>query len=468
LAVGAGVLAALAWRGLAELPNAGGVHMDRVVVLAVAAVSLAIGVVIGLLPAFAAGSPSLVQPLADGNRSRTDGRAAAFFRRGLVVTEIALSVVLLVGAALLLSSFRHLLSLDTGFTATRVTTGTIFPPPSRYPDARSVITLTNRVLDAVREIPGVEAAGSTTNIALSGFASPATVVAADRRGEPDEAPLVPSIVGISPGYFAAMGTPIVRGRDISEHDTATSAPVAIVDERLATRLWRAADPIGQAIFRGDAGPYTIVGLVRDVRFESLSARAESIGAAYFPQSQGPGLSRLRWLAVKTSTDRAVVGEIRAALARLDPDLPLADVQTMEERTSRSLLPQSLALSLAALFGLVALFLSVLGIYGVLAYVVARRTREIGIRLALGSSVAGIFRLVFAEGFALTALGLALGLAGALAVGRTLRAELVGVQPSDPAIVFPVALLAGGVALIACLGPAVRATHVNPRDVLAEP
>jgi ABC-type antimicrobial peptide transport system permease subunit len=292
-------------------------------------------------------------------------------------------------------------------------------------------------------------------------------MAAERRNENEGAPLVPSIVGVTPGYFATMGTPIVRGRDFDDSDTAASTRVAVVDESLAARLWPDTDPIGRAIFRGDAGPYTVVGVVRDVRFEGLAARAESIGAAYFPHGQGPGLSRLRWIAIRTANDAPIAREVRTVLARIDPDLPLADVQTMTERTARSLVPQSLAMGLATLFGLVALFLSVLGIYGVLAYVVARRTREIGIRMALGGTVAGIFQLVFREGLTLVAAGLLVGLAGALVSGRTLQGQLVGVQSTDPIVLGTVTVLTGVVGLLACVAPAVRAARVQPVDVLAE-
>jgi predicted permease len=467
IVVGSAILRVLASTGLEHLPNAGHVQMDPVVILVIGTASLLVGTLMGLVPSIAAGSVIRSHPLADSSRSKTDGRAATLFRRGLVVTQIALSVVLLIGAALLLSSFRHLLRLDTGVTATRVTTATIFPPPSRYPDAASVVDLSNRLLDGVRAIPGVEAAGMTTNIALSGFASPATVVAAERRNETDGAPLVPSIVGVTPGYFATMGTPIVGGRDFEDSDTASSARVAIVDESLAARLWPDADPIGRVIFRGDAGPYTVVGVVRDVRFEGLAARAESIGAAYFPHGQGPGLSRLRWLAVRTTNDAPIAREVRAVLARIDPDLPLADVQTMTERTVRSLVPQSLAMGLATLFGVVALFLSVLGIYGVLAYVVARRTREIGIRMALGGTVGSIFQLVFREGLTLVAAGLLVGLAGALMSGQTLQGQLVGVQSTDPIVLGTVTLLTGVIGLSACVAPAMRAARVQPVDVLTE-
>jgi predicted permease len=469
VAVGAGILDALAASGMADLPNAARVEMGSTVVIFVGVVSVLVGILIGLMPSTMAGPVTIRQSLAEGSRSGTDGRAARLFRRGLVVTQVALSVVLLIGAALLLTSLRHLLSVDTGFTAARVTTATIFPPPSRYPDTKAIAALSNRLLDRVRAIPGVEAAGITSNVALSGFASPATVSVAGQSPAPGQAAVVPSVVSITPGYFESMGTPLVRGRYFADSDRNTTLPVAIVDERLAARLWPNEDPIGKSLNRGDLGPYTIVGVVRDVRFEGLAEQAESIGAAYFAHTQAPPLPRLRWLAIKTAmASAAIVRDVRTVLHEIDPDLPLSDVQTMTERTSRSLVSRSLAAGLASLFGFVALFLSMLGIYGVLAYVVARRTREIGIRMALGSTVGGIFRLVFREGLTLIAMGLTLGLSGALALGRTFESQLFGVRPNDPVIFAAVAFVAGGIAVSACVVPALRGTRVDAVGVLTEP
>ena len=244
--------------------------------------------------------------------------------------------------------------------------------------------------------------------------------------------------------------------------------VAILDERLAARLWPNQDPIGKGVYRGDAGPYTIVGVVREVRFEGLAERAESIGTAYFPHTQAPPLPRLRWIAVKTAADApSIARAVRRALATIDPDLPLSDIQTMEERTSRSLVSQRLAMGLATPVRAGRVVSVDLGIYGVLAYVVARRTREIGIRMALGSTVRGIFHLVFREGVALIVVGLMLGLAGAVALGRSLQGQLFGVQPTDPVILVTVALVTGGVALLACVAPSLRATRVDPVEVLTE-
>ncbi len=466
VAVAAAILAVLTASGVNNLPNAARVGMDATTIAFVCAICSLVGVLIGLVPATTLRGVAINRVLADGNRSGTSGRAARLFGRGLVVTQVALSVVLLIGATLLLTSFRHLLRVDAGFTAARVTTATLFPPPSRYPDDRAMSALFDRFLDAVRAIPGVEAAGITSNVALSGFASPATVSPGGDRSAPDEQPVIPSVISVTPGYFEAMATRLVRGRYFETSDRADTMRVAIVDERLAARLWPNEDAIGKAAYRGEAGPYTIVGIVREVRFEGLGEQSASIGTAYFPHTQAPPLPRLRWIAVKTAADlQPVAPAVRRALAAIDPDLPLSDIQTMEERTSRSLVPQRLAMGLATLFGLVALFLSLFGIYGVLAYVVAQRTREIGIRMALGSTVRGVFHLVFKEGLALIVVGLMLGVAGALALGRSLEGQLFGVAPTDPVILGTVALLTGSVALLACVAPSLRATRVDPVEVL---
>jgi predicted permease len=465
LGAGAAILQWLTSAGL--LPGSGDVRIGAPTVGFIAAASVVVGLLVGLAPAVTAGAASLNQVLGDGSRTGTSGRTARLFRRGLVVTQVALSVVLLIAATLLFTSFRHLLGLDAGFTPTGVVTATVFPPPARYPDAASVVTLLEQILDRVRTMPGVEAAGFTSNIALSGFESPASV--SRERSEPDQATVIASVVGITPGYFEAMSTPLVRGRYFAATDRAQASAVAIVDEPLAGRLWPGEDPIGKTIYRGGVGPFTVVGIVRNVRLEGLAGSIESIGTAYFPQAQAPPLRRLRWIAIKSSVQpESIVPSFRSTLLDVDRDLPISDVQTMRERVDHAVAPQRLASSLATMFACVALFLSMLGIYGVLANLVASRTREIAIRMALGSSVRGVFQLVLAEGALLIGAGLALGLAGALWTAGTLQGLVFGVQPTNPRLLAAVASGTGCVALLACIAPARRATRVNPVDVLSEP
>jgi predicted permease len=466
LAVAAGLLQWLSASGLGNLPNASELRIGPVVIAFVAAASAAVGLLIGLAPAWTAGAASLQQVLGEGSRASSGGRRSWLFRRSLVVTQVALSVVLLAAATLLFASLRHLLGIDAGFRSDGVLTATVFPPPSRYQDAEAVVALQDRVLERVRAIPGVRAAGITSNIALSGFESPSSV--SRERSEPSDATVVPSIVAVTPGYFEAMTTPLVRGRSFAPTDRADTLRVAIVDTRLGARLWPGEDPVGKEIYRGGAGPYTVVGVVREVRLEGLTGTIDAIGTAYFPHTQAPPLRRLRWIAINSALEpAAMIRALRSALLEIDPHLPISDVQTMEERTARSLVPQRLTASLASIFAGVALFLSMLGLYGVLSNLVAGRTREIGIRMALGSTVSAVFRLVLGEGVLLIGIGLALGVAGALATARALEGQVFGVRTTDPVLLGAVALATCGVALLACVAPARRATRVNPVQVLAD-
>ena len=470
VAVGRWLLETMSSTAVRNMPNAGAVAMDWTVLAFIAAVSVLIGAFIGLMPAATLGRLNINHALADGSRLGTGGRGTRYFRRTLVVAQVGFSVVLLIGAGLLLTSFRNLLAVDAGFQADQVTTATIFPPPSRYKDQAAIVALSNRLLDSVRRLPGVQAAGITSNIALSGRASPSTVSAADYTPQPGEAGVLPSVVSVTPGYFEAMATRLVRGRYFAESDEEHTLRVAIVDERLAARFWPNANPIGKGLFRGASELYTVVGVVRDVRFESLAGMSQSAGAAYFPHTQAPAIGRLRWIAVKTdATTEAstIVRAVRSAMMQIDADLPLSDIQTMTERTERSVGSQRLAMGLATMFGIVALFLSILGVYGVLAYVVTQRTREIGIRIALGSTPRGIFGLVFTEGLLLIGAGLTLGLGGALAIGRALEGHVYGVRPSDPVVLGAVAISTAIVALLACVAPAHRATRVDAVRVLTD-
>lgn len=467
VAVASAILTTLAAYGLDNLPSGGSIRIDGAVIGFVTLMSALLGLALGIAPAIATGAVRQGATALGGSRTSTASRGLIAFRRSLVVTQVALSIVLLIGAALLVSSFRNLLHVDGGFETEGVVTATIFPPPSRYPDPPAVVAVSNRILDKIREIPGVLAAGLTSNIALSGSSSPSAVTTVP-PGTAGAAALVPSVVAASAGYFEAMRTPLLRGRFFEEGDRAAAAAVAIVDERLASRLWPGADPVGKAIYRGSSGPYTVVGVVREVRLESLAAVTNESGVAYFPHAQAPPMRRLRWLAVKTAGDpAALVRQLQSTLVTIDPDLPLADIQTMSERTSKSLISQRLALTLAGMFGGVALFLSMLGIYGVLNHAVAHRTREFGIRMALGSTVPGIFHLVLREGLLLIGAGVVAGLIAARAAGSALEGQLFGVTAGDPMIAGAVVLAAGAAALAACLGPAIRATRVAPVIVMSE-
>jgi predicted permease len=294
---------------------------------------------------------------------------------------------------------------------------------------------------------------------------------------PEESLIAPNQLVVSPGYFETMGIELVSGRYFECRDDENAPPVVIVDERLANKFWPGQSPLGRRMHRGTGRDLrhtdentrwlTVVGVVRTVRLENLDGSDSPVGAYYFSHPQEPwrGFS----FAIKTEGDPSrLAAPLRAAITGVDPELALFNVQTMTERSELSLSSRRTALLLAGGFGVVALFLSALGIYGVLAYQVTQRRREIGIRVALGSTAAGIVKLVVREGLLLAAAGLALGVGGAFALRQVVENEIYGVGAMDPLVVGCVVLLLGAVALAASVFPARRAIRVQPIRVLNQP
>ena len=282
---------------------------------------------------------------------------------------------------------------------------------------------------------------------------------------------------MTPGYFETMGISLLRGRYFSDQDNERSAPVIIVDEILAKKFWPGADPIGRRMYQPQdindllkTDEHTrwlrVVGVVRSIRQDALDSKTQSVGAYYFPHRQSP--DRFLTFAVRLSTDpESATRAIRSKIAAIDPEMAVFDVKSMSRRADLSLSSRRAAMALALAFGGLALFLAAIGIYGVLAYLVTQRRREIGIRVALGSTGAGIVRLVFREGLLLVGIGLALGVAAAVALRQVVAKELYGVSALDPAVLAAVVALLGGVALLACVVPARRALKVEPVIVLSE-
>jgi len=284
-------------------------------------------------------------------------------------------------------------------------------------------------------------------------------------------------VTASPGYFEAMGISMVRGRAFDDRDTETAPMAVIIDERLARHFWPNRDPIGQRMYtptdinnlmKTDERTrwLNVVGVARDIRLDDLAGNGTPVGVYYFPMAQNP--ERAFTFAIKGTSDLVSVSRaVRSEIAGIDPELALFDLQTMAERTELSMSTRKTPMTLALGFGGLALFLSAIGIYGVLTYLVTQRRREIGIRAALGCSTSGIVKLVLSEGLVLVGIGLVLGVSGAAALRKALENELYGVQPLDPLVIASVTALLGLVALAACLLPARRATQVDPVIVLNE-
>ncbi len=469
--LGAALLRTLNAIGLEHFPRSGEVHMDGTVVLASIALSLSAGLFVGLFPLASVSKIGISDALHEESRTGTTGKKSRSMRQLLVAAQIGFAFALLVGAGLLLASFRLLLQVDPGFNPKGVVTASVFLPHAKYPKGEVLRDFMNRALPAVRAIPGVSVAGATEAIPLGGDHNDSVILAEDYQMKPGESMISPLSMSVTPGYFEAMGIPMVRGRSFDDRDNQNAPRLVIVDERLAQHFWPDRDPIGRRMYLpGDAKDLlkidehtvwlTVVGVARTLRYENLDGSGAPVGAYYFPNSQQPADGFT--FALKTTADPdSVVRALRAEISRLDPDLAVFDVHTMSERIDLSLSSRRTSMLLANAFGGVALFLASLGIYGVLAYLVAQRTREIGIRVALGSTSAGILRLVLREAFELVAIGLILGVAGAASLQRAVASEIYGVRPLDPLVLASVMALLAIVALAACSVPARRAIRVDP-------
>ena len=473
--LGAGLLRTLNVIGLEHFPRAGEVRMDGTVVLVSLALSLAAGLFVGLFPLASVSKIAISDALHEDSRTGTTGKKSRSVRQLLVAAQIGLAFALLVGAGLLLASFRRLLQVDPGFNPHGVVTASVGLPRSKYPKPEPLRDFMNRALPAIRAIPGVSLAGATETIPLGGSHDDSVILAEGYQMKPGESLVSPLNISVTPGYFEALGISTVKGRSFDDRDNENSPRVIIVDERLAQHFWPGRDPLGRRMyFPGDAKDLlkidehtvwmTVVGVARTLRYESLDGSGAPVGAYYLPNSQQPGGGFT--FALKTSADPgSVVRALRSEIARLDPDLAVFDVHSMSERIDLSLSSRRTSMLLANAFGGLALFLASLGIYGVLAYLVARRTREIGIRVALGSTRAGVLKLVLREGFQLVAIGLVLGVIGAASLQKAVASEIYGVRPLDPFVLASVMALLAIVALVACAVPARRAMRVDPMVAL---
>lgn len=461
--------------GIDRFPRAEEVRLDGTVVLITLGLAVAVGVLVGLMPIAGAFKLDLNNMLREGGRTGTSGTRTRRLRQVLAGAEVALAFVLMAGAGLLLASFHHLLSVDPGFTSQGVVTASVDVPASYRTDG-DLRNLMNRTLDSIRRLPGVATAGATTTIP---FTSPndSVIMAEGYATKPGESVLAPHYLIVTPGYFQAMRIALIRGRDFEERDNENAPAVIIVDEQLARHFWPNRDPIGKRMYTSndlenpyragaDTQWYQVVGVVRNIRLVDLAGTGSPVGAYYFPYAQAP--RRDYTFAVRgNARAAAVVPALRKAMAQIDPDLALADVKTMDDRATLSMSTRRTSLLLALAFGGLALFLSAIGIYGVIAYMVAQRSREIAIRMALGSSRAGVVGLVLRQGLTILAIGLAAGFVGAAGLQKAIANQIYGVRPLDPLVIGAVTVLLGAIALAACAVPTHRATRLDPVAVLKE-
>jgi len=476
LAVGVSILSTLRRR---ELVTNTAIQIDLTVVGITIGLGILAGVIVGLVSASPLFTMRLSSILHDGTRSRTGGRAVRATRRTLVVAQMACSFMLLVGAGLLWVSVRNLLNVNYGFAIDNVITAGVNLPQPRYAADEDARSLVDRSLDSIRRLPGVVAAGATTVVPLRGFYQSGVIVAEGYVPKPGEPAVATVRATVTPGYFEAAGTALVRGRSFDERDTAESTRSVIVDESLARRFWRDEDAIGRRVFRpsnakelestGPDTPWlTVVGVVRDAQLRGpLVTDYGTNGTIYFPYAVTA--PRDFGFVIRTAGDpTTLVGEIRSALAQIDRELPLFDIRTMSERTELALLSRTSTMQLATLFAAVAAFLSAIGLYGVLAYLVTQRAREIGVRLAVGSAPRAIVALVLREGLGLAFGGTALGAIGSLTLGRLLTAQLYGTAPTNPWVLVLMTVTLALVATLACIVPARRAARVDVMKILSAP
>jgi predicted permease len=478
IALGAYGLGGLSWIGLDEVPRGYEIRMDGTVVAFSVGLALVLGLAIGAVPALQIGGRNLARALHDDSRAVTTGRGARLTRRALVVAQVALAFVLLVGAGLLFASFERLLKVNPGFVSEHVLTGQMNLPASRYKAEPELRTFADRTLQRVRSLPGITGAGITSDLPFSGSSSSSVVIAEGYQMAPGESVVSPNQLRATPGYFEAMQIPLKRGRYFSDSDTAEAPRVVIVDEALVRKFWPDSDPIGRRMYlpqrpedivKPSPGVVwlRVVGVVGSIKMTGLvEGEGARVGAYYFPYAQDP--TRGMALAVRTSGDpAAATNAVRQALGEIDPEMAFFDVLAMPHRVERSLDTRRTPMLLSVAFGSIALLLASVGLYGVLAYQVSQRTREIGIRIALGSDSLRVVRLVLREGAALVGVGLAGGIAGAIGLRSAIASELYDVQALDPLVLAGVAGVLAATSLMACLGPARRAARVNPVAALAQ-
>lgn len=475
--VGYGALRVLGTRSIEDIPRGAEIHMDGFAVAYGLGMAVAIGVLLSAIPLVDRRFMNLTTILREDGRSGTMGRAGRTVRRLLVVMQVAFAFILLIGAGLLLASFRQVLMVDPGFKADGVLTLSVNLPRARYGEDASVRRFADEALRGLGGIAGSARVGATNSIPLGSSFSQSAIFAEGYDMKPGESLIAPYSSTVTPGYFEAMGVRLLGGRFFDERDGPDSPKAVIVDQRLARRFWPGRDPIGRRMYSptdpNDVTAITprtvwlsVVGVVQEMKLRGLVEGVGDVGAYYFPHAQNP-TRNLTFVLRSTNAPSALAPDARLVLSRLDTELPVFEVQTMTDRAARSLVTHRSPMVVAMAFGLVALFLSAIGIYGVLAYLVTERRKEIGIRLALGSSTGAVFELVLREGALLVAVGFALGALGAAVLRTSLESQLFGVRATDPLVLALVVATLALVAFVACAVPARRATRIDPITALAD-
>jgi predicted permease len=454
-----------------NVPRVQEMGIDANVLLFTLIISLGTGLLFGVMPALQISRTDLQTTLREGGRGSSD-RSGHRVRRVLVVAEVALALTLLVGAGLLVRSSARLSGVDPGFDPNDVVTFSLSLPEIKYPTDTAINAFWDELFPAIAQVRGVRSVGSTSVMPFGGGWSTGSFNVEGYQPPPDANGPWGDIRIISPGFLETLKVPVLAGHVFTEQEARNPRPVAVVDEEFVRRFYKSpADAIGKRIWRGSPTPndstrfITIVGVVGHTKHEGLAADPRV--QLYFPYQQFGGVSRMD-IAVRTTGDPTrYVSAIRAAVNSVDKDEPIANVRTLDDLVLSSMGQRRLSMTLLGVFAGIALLLASVGIYGVMAYSVVQRTREMGLRMALGAKQSDVLALVLRQGMTLVLSGVAIGVVCALAITRVMASQLYSVRPTDPVTFVSVAVLLASIALVATLVPAWRATMVDPTVALRE-
>lgn len=453
------------------IPRAREIGLNSNVLLFTLTVSVLAGLLFGSFPVLRRQATDLSAALKESGRAATTGRERGRSRSALVILQVALSLALLVGAGLMFRTFQAIRSVDLGFQPDGVLTFDIALPSTDYPAAYDAATFWRELVERLAVLPGVQSAAVTNNLPLGPGIANGTILIEDHPVPEGDLPPVAERKYVSPTYFETLGIPVLQGRPLDARDAADEVRAVVVNRSFARHWWPEGNALGQRIRVSSADPwYTIVGVVGNVRFQSLE---EPVGdAVYFPMLAGsagsPQTPRNMAVAIRTAGDpTALTAAVRTQVQALDPRLPIANLQTLGSLVNDSMARTSFTLVMLGIAAAVALLLGMVGIYGVISYTVGQRRREIGVRMALGATARDVRGMVVRQGLTLAVFGVVLGLIMAFGLSRLLKTLLYGVSASDPVTYGAVAVVLLGVAALASYLPARRASAIDPMEALRQ-
>jgi predicted permease len=430
------------------------------------AITLVTGILFGLAPALGAARTNLVESLKESGQKSATGASHARLRSALVVAQVALALMLVVASGLLVRTFYRLLASDSGFRPDHVLAFEISLPSTKYPDREAIARFYEQALPQLRAMPGVESAGITEAVPMGGATEAGVMRIVGRPLRQGERPPIVNYTVISPGLFSALGTPLLRGRDVQDSDVLSALPVTVVNRALARQYWPNEDAVGKRVLvPSQRVPATIIGVVADIKHSSLREVPGPEMFEPYTQNVWPSLALMQVVVRTKSEPAAVIEEARKVIGQIDAGVPLAKVSTLATLTSSAMAGERFSMLLVSAFGMLAALLAAVGLYGVISYSVAQRTREIGIRVALGAQRGDVFGMIVRHGLKLSGLGILIGIIGALGMGRVLTSFLYNVSAADPLTFVSVSVMLAAIAVVASLLPAFRAASIDPVEAL---